>query len=305
MKLAIPEEFYEEEVRCGYTVSAKMKKVWAVELDLLFQLQQVCEKHNIRWFASGGTILGAIRHKGMIPWDDDIDIMMMRDEYERFCQLGYEFKEPYFLQTAFTDEGYFHGHAQLRNSETTAIIHDELHANKHFNQGIFIDIFPMDNTVSDQKVLDQQVRNIKKYLQQAKDAYRRSLGYDPKRATWKWKLAHVVAPTFNRIYPYINFYKKFEKECTRYNHLRTKYVSKLSFAPGNEKMFDEVSEFDDVVMADFEMLKIPLPVGYEKHLVRQYGDYMKFVIGTADHGGVVFDPDTPYKQWLAEHADEL
>ena len=132
MKLEIADSFYQEEERCGYVVSAHMKKVWAVELDLLYQLQQVCEKYGIKYYGSGGTILGAERHKGMIPWDDDIDIMMLRDQYDLLCAHADEFKEPYFLQTFDTDEGYFRGHAQLRNSNTTGVLVEEVKKNVPF-----------------------------------------------------------------------------------------------------------------------------------------------------------------------------
>ena len=83
IKLSLPEGFLEEEVRCDYTVSKEMKKVWAVELDLLAEFQRVCKLHDIKYSVCGGTLLGAIRHKGFIPWDDDIDVMMMREEYEK------------------------------------------------------------------------------------------------------------------------------------------------------------------------------------------------------------------------------
>ena len=145
IKLSLPSGFLEEEVRCDYTVSKEMKKVWAVELDLLSEFQRVCKLHDLKYSVCGGTLLGAIRHKGFIPWDDDIDVMMMRDEYEKLCKLADEFKHPYFFQTEETDPGSLRGHAQLRNSETTGILKRELKFKRPFNQGVFIDIFPLDN----------------------------------------------------------------------------------------------------------------------------------------------------------------
>lgn len=301
MQLSIPESFYQEEVRCDYTVSAKMKKIWAVELDLLYQLQQVCEKYNIKYFASAGTMLGAVRHGGMIPWDDDIDIMMLRDQYDLLCSHADEFKDPYFFQTAHTDKGYFRGHAQLRNSNTTAILTDEADRHLPFNQGIFVDIFPLDVTVSDKKVLARQIRRMHYYQEAARRSFRNSDGYNPHNVSIRGKIAHYFMPLMNKIRSYDEYYDLYEKEMTRYSHLHTKYVSKLCFAPGDFRMYDEVSEFDDTVMFDFEMLQIPLPVGYEKHLVRQFGDYMKFVIGTTSHSGVIYDPDISYKEWFRQH----
>lgn len=68
-------------------------------MDMLYQLDQICRKYNIHYFASGGTMLGAVRHKGFIPWDDDIDIMMFREEYDKLCKVApKELKYPYFFK---------------------------------------------------------------------------------------------------------------------------------------------------------------------------------------------------------------
>ena len=100
LTLSVPNDFWKEEERCDYKVSKEMKQIWAVELDLLHMFDTVCKKHQLRYFASDGTLLGAIRHHGFIPWDDDIDIAMLREDYDKLCKIGpAEFKHPYFFQS--------------------------------------------------------------------------------------------------------------------------------------------------------------------------------------------------------------
>ena len=124
--LKIDKDFFKEEVRCNYTVSSKMKKVWAVELDMLKKIEEICDKYEITYYADSGTLIGVVRHNGFIPWDDDIDIVMKRDDYNKFLDVAEkELKYPYFLQTAYTDKGYCRAHAQLRNSSTTGFILDD------------------------------------------------------------------------------------------------------------------------------------------------------------------------------------
>ena len=88
LKIDLPQDFLKEEVRCDYTVSKEMKEIWAVELDLLAEFMRVCDENNIQYYACAGTILGAERHQGYIPWDDDIDVMMMRKEYDKLCAIA-------------------------------------------------------------------------------------------------------------------------------------------------------------------------------------------------------------------------
>ena len=89
----------EKEIRNGYEISADMKKVWAVEMELLKKLLEVCEKHHLRIWAEGGTLLGAVREKGFIPWDDDIDMAMPREDYDKLQTIAKDqFKAPFFFQ---------------------------------------------------------------------------------------------------------------------------------------------------------------------------------------------------------------
>ena len=102
--MRIPSSFWEAEERDGFLVTAERKAVWAVELRLLAQLDAVCRRYGLAYFAGGGTMLGAVRHGGFIPWDDDIDLFMLRRDYDRLLALGgAAFSPPYFLQTAYND----------------------------------------------------------------------------------------------------------------------------------------------------------------------------------------------------------
>ena len=134
---------FEEEVRRGYTISVEMKKVWKVQMDLLKKLLDVCEKHHLKIWAEGGTLLGTVRDHGYIPWDDDIDMAMLRDDYDKLVAIApNEFNHPFFFQCGYTERIYPRGHAQLRMDGTSAISPSE--AFFHTHQGIFIDIFPYD-----------------------------------------------------------------------------------------------------------------------------------------------------------------
>ena len=134
--------FYKKEIRSDFLVDEKRKKVWAVELEMLERFDQVCKKHGLTYWAFYGTLLGAVRHQGFVPWDDDIDLVMFRDDYRRFQAVApLEFKEPYFYQSAYTDRRIW-ALSKIRDSRTTGI---EFRHLRDFHQGIFIDIFPLDS----------------------------------------------------------------------------------------------------------------------------------------------------------------
>jgi lipopolysaccharide cholinephosphotransferase len=309
IKIQLPNDFFKEETRCGYTISAQMKEVWAVLFDLLQEFSDVCKRHNIKWFADGGTILGAVRHKGMIPWDDDIDVMMLREDYDKFIEVAADdFKHPYFLQTEERDRGCIRGHAQLRNSLTTGILNEEINLNLPFNQGVFLDIFPIDGLASFDN-LESDVEAIQSGKAQCRNI--RSLHYNPRQILTKHpRLSMMRLRTYiskclfcgKGNLGYEREYKQLEQLMRQCKGQDTEFVFKYCIATPKtiKRRIWRREWLKEQVFVPFEHMLIPIPNGYEQILDVFYGNWREFVIGTATHGGCFLDTKRPYTDYITK-----
>ena len=292
INLLLPEGFLEEETRWEYTITRHMKEVWAVELDLLQLFDSICQKYDIKYVACGGTLLGAIRHKGMIPWDDDIDVMMKRSEYERFCEVAPSIiKGRYFFQTHESDPHYHQHFAKIRNSETAAIESDFLN---EFNHGIFIDIFPLDNMDDDKERFLKNAKRIHIYNGLSFLFDNKKISYNNRLICFLFTLVNKVLPSFilNSISHY--GYKKAEHYARINEFTRTNKVASLIERPFNPFQCLNASDLDDVEMADFEFLQIPVPRNYNEVLTNLFGDYMVPLQTGGLHSGISFDTRHSY-----------
>lgn len=280
-----------------YVATAEMKKIRAVQLGLIEELQRVCGKYGLKFWLDSGSLLGAIRHKGYIPWDDDIDVCMFRSDYDRLAEVaGNEFKHPVLFQTAYTEKHFVRGHAQMRNTETTAIIPIEIY--KDFNQGIFIDIFILDGVSDDgEKVSDQKRRAA--YLREKLELLAMPLRYidcrnDRKRwmRSLRYKLRYPSLRAKGRLY------KRYEDIFRETLPEVCSYVDKSAFLLKFRKIGKHI--YDGTVYMDFEHLRLPVPSGYDELLTIYYGDYMKPVIEPTMHGEVIFDADIPADMKIKE-----
>ena len=143
--------FFEDETRDGFYVWTMMKRFWAAQLKVLAEIDKVCKKHDLRWFADNGTLLGAVRHGGFIPWDDDMDISMLRDDYEALIKYAKdELPEGYEIKSI----RYNKDHEQMlgRIINTHYINYNEEHLEKHFGCPylVGVDIFPLDGVYDEE-----------------------------------------------------------------------------------------------------------------------------------------------------------
>ena len=236
----------------------------------------------------------------MIPWDDDIDMIMTRSEFVRLCAVASkEFQYPYFFQTEETDPGSIRGHAQLRNSETTGILAYEGKGFR-FNQGIFIDIFILDNfpdAQQDRISYCREISNLSKEI-----LVRRERGHFCNRdnsflASVKLVLKKLLYGfILERRSDYTKYYKRREDIIQKYNTCQTARYVETPFA--TEKYSYDKMIYEDVAWLDFEWIKIPVPIGYIQYLDKTYGDWHSFVIGENAHGEVFFDPENSYKKYI-------
>ncbi len=264
----VSEDFFKEEIICGYTVTMNQKKVWAIELDLLREFRRVCDKYNLKWFGIYGTLLGAVRHQGFIPWDDDLDICMPRKDYELLTKVyAKEFENPYFLQTPYTDKDYAYSFAKLRNSNTSFATKAFIESS--MNQGIFLDIYPLDE--SESEGYEKRREEIIAVLKKCSAFMSRNNKYIQNKHTEFAKTQRFCDGDGEKLYEMIQGIASSSgmKDC-EYCSLEVLTIY------SSERNRWEKSLFDDVSEVPFCNTTVFVPSGWDRILKTIYGEYMKY-----------------------------
>ena len=235
-----------------------------IQLSILKTLDTFCKEHGIQYFLSGGTLLGAIRHKGFIPWDDDIDLAMSRPDYERFLS---EFSDPrYKVYSLKTSQKCRFPFAKICDTKTSVL---EGSYKKKAEFGLNIDIFPLDVAPDDATVLRKMIKHSRFYQQLLKVKL--------SRLSSQWTFSQNFGIAVGRVFlaPFSTTFlsSKIDSIAKSYSDHKTKNMGCMVWGYKEREILD-TTVFASSVLVEFEKLVFPAPVGYHTYLSSLYGDYM-------------------------------
>lgn len=253
-----------------------LQELKKMELELLRDFQELCDRHGLEYFAGGGTAIGAVRHQGFIPWDDDIDVNLYRDDYEKFLKYAKEeYSDKYEIMNAETSALYPLMSTRWMKKGTK--FKEECFKDLDLDLGVFLDIYCFDNVPDDDKKMRRQGKRVW-FLNKLMilKAVKKPVLYF---GGWKAQMVYIISwlvHMFMNLFHVSNtfLYKQVKKELTRYNGEKTKRIA-YYFDP---TPFTSVINYDDVFptrKVPFEDGEIKVGCHVEKYLEKRFGDYMK------------------------------
>ncbi|MBE5865436.1 MAG: LicD family protein [Lachnospiraceae bacterium] len=285
--LTFQEEFFLEETRCGFVVDQTMKTCWAAEMELLYDIDVICEKYDIPYFVYYGSLLGAVRHSGFIPWDDDIDIALLREDYEKLMSvLPGELPAGYIVHNPLADDENGEYWGSVVNSDCISIEPGRLQKFHGCPFMVGIDIYPLDFVPRDEKAKEE----IKQKFHLVWTTCR--MAKNPDRSAEEEKDFQILL-------------KEVENRCGvsldkenglvgRLVRLANQIAASVKETDGDEiGMYIDVAYrpkgyvskecFAEIDWMPFENIFVPVAHGYDEILTLIYGDYMEPVCGAQSH----------------------
>lgn len=320
------ENINHDEIRSSYLVTNHQKRLWNVEIGLIQEFARICKKHNIRWYAVGGTLLGAARHKGFIPWDDDVDVAMFRPDFEKFKVIAAaEVKPPYSLDIwhnyrlggdDFSDQvdnslplipndrvtklpfAYpLFPLIKIRDSRTMML---EFPQFRHLNQGVWIDVFPIDSmppfATKEQSMNFEISKTL--FMSTTHPEIIRDQIWQGKKFT----VGNDFLKKFIKL--------PFQKRGMYFDEFMAKNFSESENMTGDFRciftghaFWYKRSSLADVTYLPFEKIQIPAPIDYDNVLTGNYGDWRKpvFIIPHAK----MYSADVSYSDYFKNNGITL
>jgi lipopolysaccharide cholinephosphotransferase len=253
-------------IRQGYQISPEeLHQIQQIQIELICEVDRICKKHRIRYNMVGGTMLGAVRHKGYIPWDDDADIGFLREEYEKFrgiCKTELD-PEKYYIQDFRDTEGYRWGYGKLRRKGTEFIrLNQEF---MPYEQGISIDLMPFDNVPD--STIGKRIHFLTCFIY--RKIFWSAVGRKSENHTGKRILYRMLYRIPEKIL--IRSYQKFIDRC---NKKETSQVRILTFPTPKGVFGYERRWYTELAEYEFEEYMLPGAADYDGYLQVKYKNYM-------------------------------
>lgn len=285
-----------DEVREGFLVKASRKKVWQRQLEMWQEVDRICRKHAVTYWAAYGTLLGAARHGGFVPWYDKLELCMMRPEYNRFCRVVAE----EFRRGGNLFEIRFRHFTRLviSHSQTALLTKNDL-INKQGAKGLLIEIFPLDaapdgtseglfaaNGINELFAAMYNFSLVEDYL---------AAGNAPANELRVIEAFHALNDKDKQL----DFLEQYAEGVFDWSGTvnRTEKSS--------EKLSQAKSWYRETIRLPFETIELPAPVGYENILTTIYGDWHEYVYDRRSRLGIIHSADVSYKECLAKLNTEM
>lgn len=231
---------------------------------------KICDENNLRFFAIGGTCIGAIRHKGFIPWDDDLDVAMPIDDFFKFRQIMLKRNDSKYKLIDYEDGLRFTLFLKLHDETTTFIENIDTFDKKRY-KGIFIDIFPLVGVPKDKTLSSKYINEISYCYEKN---YSFNLGFKERNGFSKFK--YPLIKTYSLLIGRNYYAKKYSKLLSKYHICDDNNILFPWRYPvlGNYCGIFPYEDFSDSILVDFEDTKIYVPINYDDYLTKDFGDYM-------------------------------
>lgn len=272
--------FFEEEEREGFLIDSMVKRIWGAEMEVLQVVIDLCKHHDIRYFADWGTLLGCVRHQGFIPWDDDIDISMLREDYNRFLKVAEELPEPYqLLHSATNGEKTYQ--AVVCNGKFISTDKERMERFHDCPYAVGIDIFPLDYVPRDKEtaVLQREIcymiiAIIEGYCAIDMKEREEMLSTIEKICNIKIEKTKPILPQMYRLLDIVG------QMCGKDEGDELMLCTSQSLKKGLRL---KKEWYKQTVKLPFECMELEVPIGYCDVLREEYGDWKVPVKNAASH----------------------
>lgn len=245
-----------------------MNEVQKIQLNMAIEVDRICKKYKLNYSLDGGTLIGAIRHKGFIPWDDDLDICMLREDYNRFLEIAQkELGTKYFLQTSETDKNYGLIFSKIRANNTTYI--EKMSKDVDIHNGIYIDIFPIDYTSTDEK----KAKKVLKKIIILRMILLVKCNYKIDNSTLLKKISIIILKIIGMFMTKKCILKLINKIIDKNSNFNSKLVAIYGTTLFNKGIYKK-EYFKEYKRANFENENLSIIKRYDRYLTDIYGDYM-------------------------------